>query len=91
LKKSETKDQNAKHAQIEGLILNLTHFGANSHLNETTPFQTLFTYKKKRKEKKQKQCRFERHHISSSSSGRVENMGRRFFSLLCFSPTPSLP
>jgi hypothetical protein len=49
LKKSETKDQNAKHAQIEGLILNLTRFGANSHLNETTPFQTLFTYKKKEK------------------------------------------
>jgi hypothetical protein len=38
LKKSETKDQNAKRAQIEGLILNLTRFGAKIHLNETARF-----------------------------------------------------
>jgi hypothetical protein len=58
LKKSETKDQNAKHAQIEGLILNLTRFGDNSHLNETTPFQTLFTYKKKKKREEAKTMPF---------------------------------
>jgi hypothetical protein len=38
LKKSETKDQNAKRTQIEGLILNLTRFGSKIHLNETARF-----------------------------------------------------
>jgi hypothetical protein len=38
LKESETKDQIVKRAQIQGLILNLTRFGANSRLNETARF-----------------------------------------------------
>jgi hypothetical protein len=54
LKKSKTKDQNAKRAQIEGLILNLTRFGAKIHLNETARFgkndvvSCTVIYKKKR-------------------------------------------
>ena len=38
MKKFEIKNQNEKHAQIEGLILNMTCFGAKIHLNETTCF-----------------------------------------------------
>jgi hypothetical protein len=88
LKESENKDQNARRALIKGLILNMTRFGAKIHLNETVRFgknsaMKLSTYKKKKKrEKKQKRCRCERHHMSSSSPGRAENRGRRFF----FSP-----
>jgi hypothetical protein len=39
LKKSETKDQNEKNTQIEGLSLNVTCFGAGFHLNKTTRFR----------------------------------------------------
>jgi len=55
LKKSETKDQNAKRAQIEGLTCSLAlwrHF----HLNETARFRqndavSCISKKKKRKNK----------------------------------------
>jgi hypothetical protein len=75
LKKSKTKDQNENSIQIEGSSLNLTCFGTSFHLNKTTRFlknsavSFIFTEKKG---KKQKQCRFERHHMSSSFPGHAD-------------------
>ena len=54
MKKSETRDQNTKRAQIEGRNLNLTRFGAFFLLNETARFDqngaVSFTVAKKKTE-----------------------------------------
>jgi hypothetical protein len=73
--------------KIEDLILNLTHFGANFHLNETVRFgkNNIVSCISLEKKKKQKRCRFEMHHMSSSSPGRAENKGRRIICRLLFS------
>jgi hypothetical protein len=73
MKKFETKDQNAKRVQIEGVVLNLTHFGAISFLGKTVLFHALL----KKKKEISKRCRFERHHKPSSSLGRAKDRGRR--------------
>jgi hypothetical protein len=54
-------------------------FGASFHLNETVHFgkNGIVSCISLEKKKKQKRCRFERHHVSSSSPGRAENRGRR--------------
>jgi hypothetical protein len=82
LKKSNTKDQNKKKStQIEGLIWNLTCFGANFGLNEMARFGknddvsciSLEKKERKKKEERSKRCRFEQYHKSSSSLGRAED------------------
>ena len=76
-----------KGAKIKDLILNLMRFGASFHLNETVHFgkNGVVSCISLEKKKKQKRCRFERHHVSSSSPGRAENRGRRSICPLLFS------
>jgi len=99
LKKSNTKDQKKKSTQIEGLIWNLTCFGANFGLNEMARFGknddvsciSLEKKERKKKEERSKRCRFEQYHKSSSSLGRAEDRWRRRFCPPAFAPLPLSP
>jgi hypothetical protein len=68
-------------------------FGASFHLNETVHFgkNGVVSCISLEKKKKQKRCRFERHHVSSSSPGRAENRGRRSICPLLFSSLSLFP
>jgi hypothetical protein len=60
-------------------------------LGKTAPFHLPFMQKKKKeKKKKQKWCRFERHHMSSSSPGRAKQGKKKIFFLPLFSTAISL-
>jgi hypothetical protein len=83
LKKSETKDQNEKSTQIEGMSLNVMRFGAGFHLNKTTRFRKNSVVSSTvHKKKSLKRCRFKWHCGSSSSPGRASQGKKKIF----FSP-----
>jgi len=88
LKKSETKDQNGKSMQIEGLIQNWPilvpfPFKRNDMFGQNNIISYIV-----HKKKKAKRCRFKRHQGSSSSPRHVE-AGEEEVSLPC-NTAPSL-
>jgi hypothetical protein len=89
LKESETKDQIVKRAQIQGLILNLTRFGANSCLNETARFGKNDAVSRTvhlKKKGSPKRCRFDGT-VGLLLPLDARGRGRRRFFFPLFSPT----